>query len=111
MFLRPLLWKVRDYRAALSRERKWFTSCVGMGMTWAAAPECVCVCEHLSGRGEHGRRVGEDAPSRRRGFFRRRFPGGLAGQQNEAKVPGLEEETAAGQTVGDSEENRLGLSR
>lgn len=69
------------------------------------------MCEHLSGRGEHGRHIGEDAPSRRRGFFRRRFPGGLAGQQDEAEVPGLEEETAAGQTVRDSEENRLGLSR
>ena len=51
---------------------------------------------HLSARGEHGRHLGEDAPGRRRGFLRRRLPGGLAGQQNEEEVSGLEEETAPG---------------
>lgn len=65
---------------------------------------------HLSARGEHGRGLGEDAPSRGRGFFRRRLPGGLAGEQNEEEVSGLEEETAARETVGNSEEAGFGLN-
>ncbi|GLD59758.1 uncharacterized protein AKAME5_001173500 [Lates japonicus] len=77
------------------------------------------LCYHIDrlkqNRGEHGRRFGEDTTSRRRGFFRRRLLGGLAGQQNEEKVPGLEEETTARQTVRNAEEagpglNGLGLS-
>lgn len=60
-------------------------------------------------RGEHGRRLGEDSPGRRRGVFRCRLPGGLAGEQDEEEVPGLEEETAAGQAVRDPEEAGPGL--
>lgn len=59
---------------------------------------------HLSTRGEHGRGLGEDATSRGRGFLRCRLPGGLAGEQNEEEVSGLEEEAAARETDGDSEE-------
>lgn len=64
----------------------------------------------LSGKGEHGRRLGEDATSRGRSFFRCRLPGGLAGKQNEEKVSGLEEETTARETVRDSEEAGFGLN-
>lgn len=67
-------------------------------------------CVHLSARGEHGRRLGEDATSRRRGLFRRRLPGGLAGQPNEEEVSGLEEEAAARQTVRNTEEAGLGVN-
>lgn len=44
MFPGPLLWKARDYRAALSRERQRFTSCVRVGTIWAAPRECVSIC-------------------------------------------------------------------
>lgn len=60
-------------------------------------------------RGEHGGRLGADGPSRGPAFFRRRLPGGLAGEQNEEEVSGLEEETAAGETDRDPEEAGLGL--
>lgn len=68
-------------------------------------------CLHLSGRGEHGRHLGEDTPSRRRGFFRSRLSGGVAGQQNEKEVSGLEEKTTPRQTIGNTEEDRLVLNR
>lgn len=61
-------------------------------------------CRRPSAGGEHGRRLGKDPSGRGARFFRRRLPGGLAGQQNEEKVPGLEEKTAAGETMGDAEE-------
>lgn len=49
--------------------------------------------------GEHGRRIRKDPSSRGGGFFRRRLPGRLAGEQNEEKVPRLEEKAAAGKTI------------
>ncbi|KAG7328753.1 hypothetical protein KOW79_008697 [Hemibagrus wyckioides] len=42
---------------------------------------------------------------------RGRVHGGLAGEQSAPEVPGLEEEAAAGQTDGDSEEVGPGLNR
>lgn len=61
-------------------------------------------CRPLLAVGEHGRRLGKDPSSRSVGFFRRRLPGGLAGEQNEEKVPGLEEKAVAEETIWDSEE-------
>lgn len=73
---------------------------------FCGSPECV----HLSARGEHGRRFRKDATSRGGGFFRCRFPGGLAGEQDEEKVSGLEKETAAREAVRDPEEAGFGLN-
>lgn len=67
-------------------------------------------CVLLSAGGEHGRRFREDTTSRGGGFFRCRLPGGLAGEQNEEKVSGLEEETAAREAVSDPEEAGFGLN-
>lgn len=64
----------------------------------------------LSAGGEHGRGLGKDTTSGGGGFFRCRFPGGLAGEQNEEKVSGLEEETAARKAVRDPEEAGFGLN-
>lgn len=75
-------------------------------MTFCGSRECV----HLSAGGEHGRRFREDTTSRGGGFFRCRFPGGLAGEQNEEEVFGLEEETAAREAVRDPEEAGFGLN-
>lgn len=48
---------------------------------------------------QHGRSLRKDPQSGGGRFFRRRVPGGLAGEQNEEKVPGLEEKAAAAETV------------
>lgn len=64
----------------------------------------------LPARGEHGRNFGEDPTSGRRGLLRRRLCGGVAGEQNEETVSGLEEEAAASQTVRNSEEAGFGLN-
>lgn len=66
-------------------------------------------CRLLLAVSEHGRRLRKDPSSRRGSFIRRRLPGGLAGEQNEEKVPGLEEKAAAGETIRDSEEAGSGL--
>lgn len=66
-------------------------------------------CPPLLAVGEHGRHLWKDPSSRGGSFFRCRLPGGLAGEQNEEKVPGLEEKAVAGKTQWDSEEAGVGL--
>lgn len=61
--------------------------------------------------GEYGRSVGADPAGRLGGLLYRWFRGRLAGEQDEAEVPGLEEETAPGKTVRDAEEDRPFLRR
>lgn len=65
---------------------------------------------HLSDKGEHGRRLGEDTTGRRCGFFRCRLLGGVAGEQNEEKVSGLEEKTTPGKAIRNTEETGFGLN-
>ncbi|CAB1450177.1 unnamed protein product [Pleuronectes platessa] len=74
----------------------------------------VKLCYHIdrlkqNRLGEYGSRLGQVAASGRGGVVRRRLRGGLAGQQDEEEVPGLEEEAAARPTVSDSEEAGSGL--
>lgn len=57
-------------------------------------------------RGEHGRSLREDAAGRGGALLRCRVCCGLAGQQDEEEVSGLEEEAATRQTVRDTEETR-----
>lgn len=83
----------RQQRIFLRRER------AGVSPEWRPLPAV----------GEHGRRLGKDSSSRGGSFFRRRLPCGLAGEQNEKKVPRLEEKAAAGEIIGDSEEAGFSL--
>lgn len=78
------------------------TSCRGTSALRA------CGCASVI-RGEHGRSLGEDAPGRSRALLRCGVCRGLAGQQDEEEVSGLEEEAATRQTIRDAEENRPGL--
>lgn len=92
------------------------TSCIATAEEYSL-PVRVCryfrwallECPPFLARGEHGRSLRKDPSSRGGSFFRRRLPGGLAGEQNEEKVSGLEEKAAAGETIWDSEEAGFGL--